>query len=109
MEDYAMLLEMIINEMSLIAADKVVDTKKLSQLIESAKQYVDRNNKGAFTRAYNDCRRYLKYKECYIKPLNQLGRYKIPTTRADVLKMQTRVLNAMNTMAKRYCNYVMSL
>lgn len=106
MEDYAMLLEMIINEMYSIAADKVANTKKLSQLISSAKQYVDKPNQAAFTRAYNDCRRYIMYKEHYIKPLSNC---KYPTTLDEVKKAQTRVLSATNTMAKRYCNYVMSL
>lgn len=109
MEDYAMLLEMIINEMSLIAADETTDTKKLSQLIDSAKQFVDGPNKAAFTRALNICKKYISSKRRYVTPLNKLGRYEYPSTKEEIVINKARVNRSINVMASRYCKHVMSL
>ena len=61
MEDYAVLLEMIIEEMNKIADRKVTNTDRLEVLMSSAKQYCDWHNKAAFTRALNTAKRFLKY------------------------------------------------
>ena len=109
MEDYAMLLELIIKEMMAIASDEVVSTKKLSQLIDSAKQYVDSHNKGPFTMALNNCRRYIKSKRLHVTPMNELKRFETPHTRATIEKDKKRIHKSITAMSRRYCNHVMSL
>lgn len=109
MEDYAMLLEMIIKEMNSIAINETTDIKKLSQLIDSAKQYVNSRNKGAFTQALNTTRRYLSASRRYTSPLNELLSGERPSSSEEVRYALGKLQQSITTMAYRYCKHVMSL
>lgn len=109
MEDYAMLLEIIIKEMNSIAKNEITDIKKLSQLIDSAKQYVNSPNKGAFTQALNTTRRYVSAYRRYVTPLNELLSGEKPSSSEEVRYALGKLEQSITRMAMRYCKHVMSL
>ena len=109
MEDYAMLLEMIIKEMNSISKNEITDINKLSQLIDSAKQYVNSPNKGAFTQALNATRRYLSAWHRYTTPLNELLSGEKPSSSEEVRYAYGKLEQSITRMAMRYCKHVMSL